>query len=63
MNKILTKEKLKEMILEITELEYRYMSIREITTQLKERYDVKKSPQTIKNLLKELEKEGKLQKE
>lgn len=63
MTKILTKEKLKELILEIAELEYRYMSIREIAIQLKERYDIKKSPQTIKNLLKELEKEGKLQKE
>jgi len=39
------------------------MSIREITTQLQERYKIKKSPQTIKILLKELKKEGKLQKE
>lgn len=63
MAKILTKEKLKEMILDVAELEYRYMSIREIATQLYERYGIKKSPQTIKNLLKELEKEGKLEKE
>ena len=63
MSKIITKTELKKMILQITEIEYRYMSIREITSQLKERYGVKKSPQTIKNLLKELEKEGKLQKE
>lgn len=63
MNKTLDKGKLKEMILEIADIEYRFMSIREITAQLKERYDIKKSPQTIKTLLKELEKEGKLQKE
>lgn len=63
MTKIITKEKLKEMILEITEMEYRFMSIREITTKLQERYDIKKSPQTIKILLEELEKEGKLKKE
>ena len=63
MSKILTKEKLKEMILEITEIEYRFMSIREITTHLKKRYGIKKSPQTIKVLLRELKKEGRLQKE
>jgi len=63
MSEKLTKEKLKELILEIAEIEYRYMSIREITTQLQERYKIKKSPQTIKILLKELKKEGKLQKE
>jgi hypothetical protein len=63
MTKIITKEKLKEMILEITEMEYRFMSIREITTKLQEKYGIKKSPQTIKILLEELEKGGKLQKE
>ena len=63
MTKILTKNKLKEMILKITELEYRYMSIREIAMQLHKRYGIKKSQPTIKNILKELEKEGKLQKE
>lgn len=63
MTKILTKNKLKEMILEITELEYRYMSIREIAIRLQEKYGIKKSPPTIKNILNELEKEGKLQKE
>jgi len=63
MTKISTKNKLKEMILEITELEYRYMSIREIAIRLQEKYGIKKSPPTIKNILKELEKEGKLQKE
>ena len=63
MNEIITKEKLKEKILEIAEIEYRFMSIREITKQLGERYKIKKSPQIIKNLLKELEKEGKLHKE
>ena len=63
MNKIITKKKLKEMILEIADIEYRFMSIREITSQLMERYNIKKSPQIIKNLLKELQKEGKLQRE
>ena len=40
-------------ILEIAKLEYRYMSIREITTKLQERYGIKKSPQIIKKILKE----------
>ncbi len=61
MDKIVTKKELKEKILEIADMEYRFMSIREITNQLQERYNIKKSPQTIKNLLKELKKEGKLQ--
>lgn len=63
MGKILTKEDLKDMILEIADLEYRPMSIREIAIQLNERYGIKKSPQTIKSLLEELEKEGRLHKE
>ena len=63
MRKVFTKKNLKAMILKIAEIEYRYMSIREIVIQLQKRYGIKKSPQTIKNLLKELEKEGKLQKE
>lgn len=61
MKKVITKTELKEKILEIADMEYRFMSIREITNQLQERYNLKKSPQTIKNLLKELKKEGKLQ--
>ena len=61
MNNVITKTELKEKILEIADMEYRFMSIREITNQLQERYNIKKSPQTIKNLLKELKKEGKLQ--
>ena len=34
MNKIITKKELKEKILDIAEIEYRFMSIREITNQL-----------------------------
>ena len=63
MSDILTKKKLKEKILEIAKLEYRYMSIREITTKLQERYGIKKSPQIIKKILKELEKGRRLLKE
>ncbi len=63
MDNIITKKELKEKILAIAKIEYRFMSIREITRQLEERYNLRKSPQIIKNLLKELEKEGKLHKE
>ena len=63
MSKIITKKELKRMILEITAIEYRFMSIREITTKLQEKYGIKKSPQAIKNILEELEREGELQKE
>jgi len=35
MKKIINKEELKEMILEIADIEYRFLSIREITKQLK----------------------------
>ena len=63
MRKTIKKEDLKEMILEIADIEYRFLSIREITKQIENRFGVRKSPQIIKRLLRELEKEDKLQRE
>ena len=63
MRKTTNKEELKEMILEIADIEYRFLSIREITNQIENRFGIKKSPQIIKRLLRELEKEEKLQRE
>lgn len=63
MKKTTKKEDLKEMILEIADLEYRFLSIREITNQIEKRFGIKKSPQIIKKLLRELEEEGKLRRE
>jgi len=50
------------MILEIADIEYRFLSIREITKQIENRFGIKRSPQIIKRLLRELEKEEKLKK-
>ncbi len=63
MKKIINKEELKEMILEIADIEYRFLSIREITKQIENRFGIKRSPQIIKRLLRELEKEEKLKRE
>jgi len=57
--KIYSKQ-LEKNILDLLELENRYLSIRFITMALKERYDMKYSPQVVKRHLENLKNKGKI---
>ena len=59
-NKKISKDEIKEKILEIIDIENRSLNIRELTNILSRKYGIIKSPPIIKKYLEELVKEGKL---
>lgn len=61
MKKEIKNEKLEKAILEILEKEKRSMSIREITNELKKRYEIKFSPQIVKKHLEYLKEKGEIE--
>jgi len=63
MAKELSKEEIKEKILEVVDDENRNLSIRELTRILRNRYKILKSEPIIKRYLQELVKEGEIYEE
>jgi len=63
MDKKISKEEIKEKILEVIDMENRNLSIRELTLILRRKYKIMRSEPIIKAYLQELVKEGEIDEE